>query len=116
MKKSNIIDGKYIASLVIEEVKDSLKDLASKNIIPGLAVIMVGNDLGSRIYVNRKREMAIKIGMESYIHHFEENITTETLKSKVKELNEDPTIHGILVQLPLPKHIDTLEIINSINE
>lgn len=114
MKNSNIIDGKKISESVIDEVKKDLIALKKLNIIPGLAVIIVGDDLGSKIYVARKKEMAVKVGMKSFVFEISKDATTKEITDKITELNNDNEIHGILVQLPLPKHVDTTSIINAI--
>ncbi|MCH9753710.1 MAG: bifunctional methylenetetrahydrofolate dehydrogenase/methenyltetrahydrofolate cyclohydrolase [Alphaproteobacteria bacterium] len=115
MKQSNIIDGKEIAKSIIDEAILDIKSLKSKGITPGLAVIIVGNDPGSKIYVARKREMALKLGMKSFALEMPTQTDTKEIIDKIKALNEDSSIHGILVQLPLPKHIDTASIIDSID-
>ena len=115
MKQSNIIDGKKIAADVITEVKQDLITLKNNGITPGLAVIIVGDDPGSKIYVARKRDMAIKVGISSFIFELSKNITTEEIIHQILKLNNDHKVHGILVQLPLPQHIDSIAVINSIN-
>jgi methylenetetrahydrofolate dehydrogenase (NADP+)/methenyltetrahydrofolate cyclohydrolase len=115
MKKSNIIDGKKVAKSVIKGVKEDIKILESKGVIPGLAVIIVGDDPGSKIYVARKREMARKVGIKSFVFEMPSQTDTKEIIDKIKVLNLDNSIHGILVQLPLPKHIDTVSIINTID-
>lgn len=114
MKQSNIIDGKQIAETVIDQVVSDLKTLKNKGIVPGLAVIIVGDDPGSQVYVSRKREMAVKVGMKSSIFEMPLESTTQEITKKIEELNKDQSIHGILIQLPLPKHVNTTTIINSI--
>jgi methylenetetrahydrofolate dehydrogenase (NADP+)/methenyltetrahydrofolate cyclohydrolase len=115
MTKSNIIDGKEIAASVIEQVKIDLNSLKNKGIEPCLAVIIVGNDPASKIYVARKKHMAMKIGIKSFVFELDKNVTTETVVSTIIQLNNDQTVHGILIQLPLPTQIDTTIVINSIN-
>lgn len=110
-----VIDGKTVAASVIAEVKGAAgsleKETGSK---PGLAVVIVGNDPASRAYVNSKSRMAKECGFNSIQHSLPEETTQEELGKLVAELNADPTIHGILVQLPLPTHLDSEPIIQSI--
>lgn len=114
MKTSNIIDGKKISETVIDEVRKDLLALKKINIVPGLAVIIVGDDIGSKIYVARKKEMALKVGIKSFVFEISKNASTKEIINKITELNNDNEIHAILVQLPLPNHVDTISIINSI--
>jgi len=115
MKNSNIIDGKAIAATVIEQVKENLNHIKNKGVEPCLAVIIVGDDPASKIYVARKKQMATKIGIKSLVFEIDKNVTTETIVSKIIQLNNDQSVHGILIQLPLPPHIDATIVINSIN-
>jgi methylenetetrahydrofolate dehydrogenase (NADP+) / methenyltetrahydrofolate cyclohydrolase len=115
MVNSKIIDGRKIAKNILLTVKEEVEKLSAKNIIPGLAVIMVGDDPMSQLYVSRKQKAAADVGINSFVHNMATNTTTKQLRSKIQELNNTPQVHGILVQLPLPDHIDTIEIINSIN-
>jgi len=115
MKNSNIIiDGKKISETVIDEVRKDLLELKKRNIVPGLAVIIVGDDIGSKIYVARKKEMAIEVGMKSFVFEISKDASTKEITDKITELNHNKEIHGILVQLPLPKHVDTVSVINAI--
>ena len=104
---TTVIDGKQVAASVIEAVKSATtaleKDAGFK---PGLAVVIVGNDPASHAYVSSKSKMAKECGFTSIQHTLPEETTQEDLARLVATLNEDETIHGILVQLPLPKHID----------
>jgi len=116
MKRSSIIiDGRKIAANIIAEVERDLTDLKKKNIIPGLAVIIVGTNPASQIYVNRKREMAAKIGINSFVFAIDENASTNDVIEKIRQLNKDHNVHGVLVQLPLPDHVDTKAVINAID-
>lgn len=116
MNKSIIIDGYSIAKEVMQDAtKDLQQFINNTGITPGLAVIVLGNDHASHIYVKRKKEAAASIGINSSILHLPAHTSTNKLKAKVQELNNNSTIHGILVQLPLPKHINTIEIINSVS-
>ncbi len=110
-----VIDGKAKAASVVEEVRKSAEALeAEKGVKPGLAVVIVGNDPASHAYVNSKSKMAKQCGFNSVQHTLPEETTQGALLKLVGELNADASIHGILVQLPLPKHFNSDEIIQSI--
>lgn len=110
-----VIDGKAKAASVTEAVRKSAEALeAEKGVKPGLAVVIVGNDPASHAYVNSKSKMAKQCGFNSIQHTLPEETTQGELLKLVGELNADASIHGILVQLPLPKHFNSDEIIQSI--
>ncbi len=110
-----VIDGKAKAASVTEAVRISAEALeAKKGVKPGLAVVIVGNDPASHAYVNSKSKMAKQCGFNSIQHTLPEETTQAELLKLVGELNADASIHGILVQLPLPKHFNSDEIIQSI--
>ena len=111
----NLINGKEIASKVTEKVKERVEKLKSKGVTPGLAVILVGNDPASQTYVNSKTRTCERLGMYSVMIELEENISEEELLQHVKKLNNDEKIHGILVQLPLPKQINEDRVIATIS-
>lgn len=115
MHKPHIIDGRSIANQVVSEVKKDVEELASKGVIPGLAVIIAGDNPMSKLYVQRKREKAEAVGINSFVYEYTNDITAKELKQKISELNSDNSVHAILVQLPLPKHIDAIDTINMIN-
>jgi methylenetetrahydrofolate dehydrogenase (NADP+)/methenyltetrahydrofolate cyclohydrolase len=112
---ATIIDGKALAALVVEEVA---KDVASfekqYNIKPGLAVVLVGEDPASQVYVRNKVLRANESGLNSIERKLPADVDQATLNKVVDELNRDPAVHGILVQLPLPEHLDEEYIINAI--
>lgn len=112
---AKILDGKKIAFEIKEELKDEILRLKKKGIIPGLAVVLVGNDQASQVYVNSKKKACEEIGIYSQILKMSENADQKELQEIIKRLNSDEKIHGILVQLPLPKHINEEKIIESIN-
>ena len=112
---AKIIDGKLIASKVKEQVSIAVSDLNQKSIFPGLATIIVGNDAASSIYVKNKRKSAKEVGIESFQYEFPENIQEKELLELINELNLNSDVDGILVQLPLPKHINSDLIIDSID-
>ncbi len=112
---AKIIDGKLIASKVKEQVSIAVSDLNQKSIFPGLATIIVGNDAASSIYVKNKRKSAKEVGIESFQYELSENIQEKELLKLINELNLNSDVDGILVQLPLPKHINSDLIIDSID-
>ncbi|TNM66058.1 bifunctional methylenetetrahydrofolate dehydrogenase/methenyltetrahydrofolate cyclohydrolase FolD [Aliirhizobium smilacinae] len=110
-----VIDGKEAAASVISAVTEASVSLEGKTgIKPGLAVVIVGNDPASHAYVNSKGKMAKQCGFNSIQHTLPEETTQEELQALVDTLNADPQVHGILVQLPLPKHFDSDAIVQSI--
>ena len=112
---AQLIDGKAIAARVRAEVKADVERLkASRGLTPGLAVVRVGEDPASKIYVTGKKKAAEEVGFNSWEHHQDASITQAELLEVVRKLNEDPAVHGILVQLPLPKHIDAEAIITAV--
>ena len=112
---TTVIDGKTISASVIEAVTASAAALEGKTgVRPGLAVVIVGNDPASHSYVGSKSRMAKQCGFHSIQHTLPEETTQEELLKLVAELNADPAIHGVLVQLPLPKHLDSEPVIQSI--
>lgn len=113
---AQIIDGKKIALEMREKIKSDVKKLREeKGIIPALAVILVGNDPASEIYVGNKEKAAHEVGMNSILYKLSDKITENELISKIEELNRDPKVHGILVQLPLPLHINAYKILHLID-
>ena len=112
----NIIDGKAFATELKGKVTAYVKTLKLEHAItPGLAVVIVGDDPASHVYVRSKGKQTIEVGMKSVEHRLDEDTTEKDLLSLVTNLNADDTIHGILVQLPLPNHLNEDLIINSIN-
>lgn len=111
---SEILDGRKIASQIKEEVSREVKELKVKGIVPGLATILVGDDPASHIYVRNKVRDCEEVGIFSEKIILPESTQEEELLSVINELNERSDIHGILVQLPLPRHIDEFEVIKSI--
>lgn len=113
---AKIIDGKAIAQKVRDTIKaDIQRRLQDGKAAPGLAVVLVGNDPASEIYVRNKRNACQECGILSTKHDLPSNITEKELLSLIAELNTNPTIHGILIQLPLPKHINQSLILDSID-
>lgn len=109
-----IIDGKAVSTSVRERIKNEVEALKSEGKETGLAVIIVGNDPASKVYVNNKKKGCAEVGINSYEYALPEETTTEELLELINKLNEDSKVDGILCQLPLPKHIDEKTVINSI--
>ena len=103
---AEILDGKVMSEKLRAEIKDKVQALKNKGIIPGLAVILVGNDPASEIYVRNKEKGCAETGIYSRTIRLDRDVTQEELENQILALNEDPQIHGILVQLPLPAHLD----------
>ena len=111
-----IIDGKSLSKKVQLSVKTEVEKLKrEKNIVPGLAVIIVGNDPASHAYVSMKEKACKAVGFYSIAHKMPESITEDEIVQIITMMNNNPHIHGILVQLPLPKHIDTTKILEVID-
>ena len=112
---ASIIDGKMFAEDLKEEIARKVKTLKiNHNLTPGLAVVLVGTDPASQVYVRNKNKSTNAAGMNSFEYLMDDNVSEEDLIAKVKELNKDPIVHGILVQLPLPKHINEAAVIETI--
>lgn len=114
---AEILDGKKFAAIIKENVKKEVDKLKEKNIVPGLAVIIVGNNPASEVYVRNKHKTSEEMGILSKVIEMPETTTKDELLSKIDELNKDKSIHGILVQLPLPDAISKFEseILNGID-
>lgn len=110
-----ILDGKKTAQKVKDALKERVEQLKKDGLTPGLAVIIVGNDSASRVYVNNKKKACEYVGIHSEEYALPEETTQDELISLVKKLNEKADIHGILCQLPLPKHINEEAVINAID-
>ncbi len=112
---AQIIDGKAVSRQVRERVANETAKLKEKGVTPGLAVIIVGEDPASQVYVKNKEKACEEVGFYSEKFALPENTTQEELNALVKKLNNDPKINGILCQLPLPNHLDDKEVINLID-
>jgi methylenetetrahydrofolate dehydrogenase (NADP+)/methenyltetrahydrofolate cyclohydrolase len=110
-----IIDGKLVAAKVRAEVADRVKELARTGLVPGLTVVRVGDDPASAVYVKGKRKACEEVGMRSVEHHLPATVGEAELLGLIARLNGDPETHGILVQLPLPKHIDESKVLDAIS-
>ena len=112
---AKIIDGKAISLAIKDELKEKVAEYKNKGIDITLAVVKVGNDPASAVYVRNKEKACEYVGINSRTLALPEETTQEELLNIVRELNEDDTVNGILVQLPLPKHIDESEVLLAIN-
>ncbi len=112
---AKVIDGKEFAASVRAQVAEQVSKLKDEhNIIPGLAVVLVGEDAASQVYVRNKHASTLEVGMNSYEHRLSADTTEADLLKLINDLNNDPKVNGILCQLPLPKHLDEELVINSI--
>jgi len=109
-----ILSGKEVSLAVKSDLKDRIAKLKEKGITPGLTAVLVGEDPASQVYVHSKERQSGKLGFNSQVLRLDENTSQTELLQVVKDLNEDDNVHGILVQLPLPKHIDSQLIIEAI--
>ena len=112
---AKIIDGKLLATKVKAQVSIAVSELHQKNIFPGLATIIVGNDAASSIYVKNKGKSAKEVGIESFQYELPENVLEKDLLELINKLNLNNAVDGILVQLPLPIHINSNQVIDSID-
>ena len=110
--KTQIIDGRKISNKIKEDLR--LK-ISEKNITPKLAIILAGDDEASLIYVKNKQKSAKEIGIETKLFHLPTSCSEEKITNIIEDMNNDPDIHGIIVQLPLPEHLNTNRIINKIS-
>ncbi|MCI7047518.1 bifunctional methylenetetrahydrofolate dehydrogenase/methenyltetrahydrofolate cyclohydrolase FolD [Helicobacter sp.] len=110
-----ILDGKALALEIQQTIKQEVQELSKQQITPGLAVILVGDDPASQSYVNMKAKACSQTGIYSTTHKMPESITEEALLQTISMMNKNPNIDGILVQLPLPKHINTTAILEAIS-
>jgi len=116
MSGAQIIDGKKIAADVRAEVAAEVARLIKEHgIKPGLAVVLVGENPASKVYVANKAKQTVEVGMNSWEHRLPAETSEADLLALVDKLNNDPACHGILVQLPLPKHINSEKVLNSLN-
>ncbi len=112
---ATIMYGDELATSYRSELKNKVKELKNKGIQPSLSVIIVGNDPASKTYVRIKKEACEKIGIHSTIKAFQTDVDEETLLNYINQLNADQSVHGILVQLPLPNHIDEKKVLETIH-
>jgi len=112
---AQIIDGKAFAAKVRVAVAEHVAALKTKGVTPGLAVVLVGEDPASQVYVRNKGQQTIEVGMASFEHTLDASTSEADLLALIQRLNNDPKVHGILVQLPLPKHLNSDLVINTID-
>jgi methylenetetrahydrofolate dehydrogenase (NADP+) / methenyltetrahydrofolate cyclohydrolase len=116
MTQAYTIDGKAIAAKVRADVAaDVARIKKDHGFQPGLAVVLVGEDPASKVYVRNKAQQTVEVGMQSFEHKLSEDTTEAALLDLVAKLNADPAVHGILVQMPLPKHIDSVKVLESVD-
>jgi methylenetetrahydrofolate dehydrogenase (NADP+)/methenyltetrahydrofolate cyclohydrolase len=113
---ARIIDGKAFAEGLRARIAKAVKELEAKHgLKPGLAVVLVGEDPASRVYVANKAKQTVEVGMNSWEHRLDASTSEKDLLALVDKLNNDPAVHGILVQLPLPKQIDATKVLSAID-
>lgn len=112
---ATIIDGKAVSRKIKEQVQTRVENLKQQGVVPGLAVVIVGEDPASLTYVKNKKKTCEALGMRSDLHQYPDTISENELLETIRGLNNDPEIHGILVQLPLPAHIDEFKVILTID-
>lgn len=110
-----VMDGKAVSAAVKDEIKKEVEELKTKGKVPSLAVVLVGNDPASKVYVGNKKKACEYCGIKSLEYLLEESTSEQELLGLIDVLNKEPTVNGILVQLPLPSHINEQHIINAIN-
>ncbi len=111
---AKLIDGKKLAAEIRKECAARVRTLAQHGVTPGLAVILVGEDPASAVYVGKKIKACEAVGIHSFTDRFPADITNEDLLRRIEDLNADDNVHGILVQLPLPAHIDMAKVLETI--
>jgi methylenetetrahydrofolate dehydrogenase (NADP+)/methenyltetrahydrofolate cyclohydrolase len=111
---ARILDGKSLAARLRTEMKPRVDALVQRGVRPGLAVILAGDDAAARVYVRNKTLAAAEIGVHSELHEFKQDVAEAAVLEKVNFLNRDPAVHGILVQLPLPRHIDAARVLETV--
>lgn len=113
---TTVIDGKASAQELRNKLAGTVANLKSEHgLVPGLAVVLVGEDPASQVYVRNKARQTVEVGMQSFEHKLAVDTSEEALLSLIDKLNSDDSVHGILVQLPLPGHIDEFQVINSVS-
>jgi methylenetetrahydrofolate dehydrogenase (NADP+)/methenyltetrahydrofolate cyclohydrolase len=110
-----LIDGKALSEKIQQNIANEVEIIEKKGVVPGLAVILVGDDPASHTYVSMKEKACKRVGFYSIVHKMPDTITQDEIIETIKMMNENPRIDGILVQLPLPKHIDTTKILEVID-
>lgn len=112
---AKIIDGSKIANEIKKDLKKEVKKLKDEGRAPGQATILIGDDPAAKAYVNMKKKVAKNLGIESYLHHLDSNISEKELLDLIYDINNDCSVDGLLIQLPLPEHIDENKVIESMD-
>ena len=112
---AQLIDGNALSQQLRSEVAQRVQSLKAKGLTPGLAVVLVGDNPASQVYVRNKVKACVDSGLHSVLEKYEAHLSEAELLARVEALNQDPSIHGILVQLPLPAHIDAQKVIEAIS-
>lgn len=112
---AKILDGKQLANSLNDKLKLRVNKLKRSGIIPGLAVVLVGDDPASLIYVRNKQILSEKLGLNFYLKKFSSTVSNKSLFSEINKLNKDKKVHGIILQLPLPKKLDTFKLLLAID-
>jgi len=112
---ATVIDGKSLAAALRASQKSAVASLAARGVRPGLAAVLAGNDPASRVYVRNKARACEETGVRSEVHEFPETVSESTLVARIEELNADRAVHGILVQLPLPRHVDADRVLAAVS-
>lgn len=115
MMSAKVIDGKQISATMRSEMIEEVAALKETGLVPGLAVVLVGEDAASKVYVGSKEKACVQLGMYSEVHRLAADTSEEALLDLIDQLNRQASIHGILVQLPLPKHINEKAVIDAIS-
>jgi methylenetetrahydrofolate dehydrogenase (NADP+)/methenyltetrahydrofolate cyclohydrolase len=111
---AKILDGKSLAASIRLDLKQKVDALARRGVRPGLAVILAGDDSASKVYVRNKTRACEEVGVRSQQIDYPASVTQEELIARISKLNVDPAVHGILIQLPLPKHIDSARVLAAV--
>jgi methylenetetrahydrofolate dehydrogenase (NADP+)/methenyltetrahydrofolate cyclohydrolase len=114
-KTAKLIDGKAVAAQIRLELAEEVKALVKRGITPGIAVVLVGENPASQVYVRMKKRACAELGVASFAHDLPATCTERRLLNLIQKLNADPRVHGILVQLPLPKQIDEQRVLNAVD-
>ena len=112
---NTIVNGKKVSSNILKKLKIKVGQLKEHNIIPKLAVVLVGDNKPSQTYVRKKKEASDGIGVKFYLHHYPDNISTASLIQEIKKIQSKRNLSGLIVQLPLPKNIETEKVLNQID-
>ena len=116
MSNAKVLDGRRTAAELRAAIGVKVRDLQGEcRRVPGLAVVLVGDDPASKVYVGQKEKACREAGIRSFLHHLPASTSTSTLTELLEDINKDPDVHGMLVQLPIPGHIDWTEAVRSID-